>query len=364
MKRKIDSTSRGRKALQYRGTKCLNCGHPLDRSDIYCPHCSQLNSDKQLSVKDFFSEFIRSIIVYDSRLRNTLKALLFRPGVITRNYIEGQRLRYANPFRFFLSVSIIYFLLKSFGGFIKTAENFEPENSLFAAGNETPIDSLLVDPQNGIFNQQFLGDTLKAKTLGIPAYYSEETLDSLSFFEEYRQRASLYHSYFNHSKIENPAKALDSLGHTNSISHRWLYSRAISFYKITHHTDEFVKYISSKLPFFLFFFTPFYALFFWLSYSREKYTYMEHIIFVFHIFSFIFLSMLIFWLPQFLLDTSLFQNLLFFILGPLYFYLALRKFYGQGKRRTLFKFVFLSIVFGLSFIFAMSLFVAFSAAVY
>ena len=101
MKRKKGEISTGRKSLQYRGTKCLNCNQPLDVSDVYCPYCSQLNSKKQLSVKDFFAEFLSSILVYDSRLRNTLKDLLFRPGVITRNYINGQRLKYDNTFRFF-----------------------------------------------------------------------------------------------------------------------------------------------------------------------------------------------------------------------------------------------------------------------
>ncbi|MCB0468668.1 MAG: DUF3667 domain-containing protein, partial [Aequorivita sp.] len=111
MKRKKKIISSGRKSLQYRDTKCLNCGQALDISDVYCPYCSQLNSNKQLSAKDFFGEFLNSIVVFDSRFRNTLNDLLFKPGVITRNYAKGQRLKYANPFRFFLSVSIIYFLV-------------------------------------------------------------------------------------------------------------------------------------------------------------------------------------------------------------------------------------------------------------
>ncbi|MAO07963.1 MAG: hypothetical protein CL596_04545 [Alteromonas sp.] len=102
----------GRKATKYRGAKCLNCGHPLDLSDRYCSYCGQLNSTKQLSLGDFLGEFLSSIVNYDSRLRYTLKDLLFKPGTITKNYVEGQRLKYANPFRFFLSISIVYFLLQ------------------------------------------------------------------------------------------------------------------------------------------------------------------------------------------------------------------------------------------------------------
>ena len=115
----------GRKAAKYRGAECLNCGHPLDLSDVYCSYCGQLNTKKKLSLSDFFGEFLASIVNYDSRLRHTVKDILFRPGIITKNYVAGQRLRYANPFRFFLSTSIIYFLLQSL------VSSFTGENKYF-----------------------------------------------------------------------------------------------------------------------------------------------------------------------------------------------------------------------------------------
>lgn len=364
MKRKNEITSSGRKSLQYRGTKCLNCDHPLDKSDVYCPNCSQLNSDKHLSAKDFFAEFLSSILVYDSRLRNTLKDLLFRPGVITRNYVQGQRLKYANPFRFFLSVSIIYFLQQGLIHFIQPSETEILWNRGMTPSNEATLDSLFSSQSPIIFYEDSRGDSIKAKTLGIPAYYSERMLDSMPFFESYGKRTSLYSAYYFRSKLENPEAALDSLSHTNTFSHRWLYSQAITFYEISHNPSAFVNYITSKIPFFLFFFTPLYALFFWVSYSRKKYTYMEHVIFVFHIFSFVFLSMVILRIPELILGADFFTPILFSLLGPLYFYLALLKFYNQGKWRTLFKFVFLSIVFFLSFVMATGIFVAASAALY
>jgi hypothetical protein len=364
MKLKKDTASHGRKSLQYRGAKCLNCEQPLDVSDIYCPYCSQLNSNKQLSAKDFFAEFLSSILVYDSRLRNTLKVLLFSPGKITRNYVNGQRLKYANPFRFFLSVSIIYFLLEGFVGFIKPPENDAQFGLNIKPANEATIDSLFSSQSPEIFYSDSRGDTIKAKQLGIPLYYSEKSLDTLSLFANYGKRSSLYMAYYYHTKIENPIMALDSLEHTNTFSHRWLYSRAITWHKIMHNPNAFVNYITSKIPFFLFFFTPFYALFFWLLYSRKKYTYMEHVIFIFHIFSFVFLTMIVFRIPELIFGIDFLQYLLFLFLGPIYYYLALKKFYGQGKWRTLLKFVFLSIIFFLSFVTAIGFFVVASAAIY
>ena len=124
---------KGRYQLQYRGTECTNCGHPLDISDKFCPNCSQANSTKKLSLKDFFDEFFSSIISYDSKLLKTLSALLLRPGKITRNYINGKRISYTNPFRFLLSLAIIYFLMLNIGGDFSELDRFGKgrDNSFF-----------------------------------------------------------------------------------------------------------------------------------------------------------------------------------------------------------------------------------------
>ena len=150
-KRTFKSSSR--KAEKFRSNKCLNCNHNLELTDIYCPSCSQLNSTKQLSIKDFFGEFLSSIFTYDSRLRYTLKDLLLKPGIISKNYVKGQRLKYANPFRFFLSVSITYFLLQ---GIVNT----------FVVTDKTPV------VKNLTVNGETVGD-IDPKLL-------EKTIDSIN----------------------------------------------------------------------------------------------------------------------------------------------------------------------------------------
>lgn len=107
MSKKGGLITKGRYELQFRGVKCLNCGHPLDISDRYCPNCSQANSTKKLTLKDFFDEFFSSLINYDSKLLKTLSALLLRPGSITRDYIEGKRIAYNQ-----ILPSIVPYLMK------------------------------------------------------------------------------------------------------------------------------------------------------------------------------------------------------------------------------------------------------------
>jgi hypothetical protein len=134
--------------------------------------------------------------------------------------------------------------------------------------------------------------------------------------------------------------------------------------RVVNNPYGFADYLLAKIPFFLFFFTPFFAFFFWLIYSKKDYTYIEHMVFIFHIFSFIFLAALIFLIPDSIMDDAVFSGILFGLIGPFYFYKALRNFYKQGRLITILKFVFLNVVFFISATSAALLFFAISAAIY
>jgi len=140
---------KGRYNLNYRGTECRNCGHPLDISDKYCPNCSQANSTKKLTIKDFVDEFFSTLISYDSKLLKTLSALLLRPGRISKDYINGKRVSYTNPFRFLLSLSIIYFLMLNFSGNLSQYDKLgaNNKNSTFNALNNLDEDFSLTFQQ-------------------------------------------------------------------------------------------------------------------------------------------------------------------------------------------------------------------------
>ena len=108
-----------RKDLKYRGEKCINCETSLDISEKYCHACGQLNSTKKLDIKDYIEEFFSNFYAYDSRLRNTFITLFTKPGVAAREFSEGKRHHHANPFRLFLSISIVLFIVMDFGSSIK-----------------------------------------------------------------------------------------------------------------------------------------------------------------------------------------------------------------------------------------------------
>ncbi len=367
-----------RKAFKYRGSKCLNCGHPLDLSDRFCSYCSQLNTSKQLSLKDFLGEFIGSILTYDSRLRYTIKDLLFKPGTITKNYVQGQRLKYANPFRFFLSVSIIFFLIQ--GLMTSISPDLNTFVNLNNNGNAVALDSLA--NQNIVYpSENGTNDTLQLSELKVITdnniipnetkeeeksfkYISESDFDTIQWSNRFVERFVLYRDFYKLHKIKDASIALDSLNHKKNAYNRWVYNKNNSIDRIVEDPFGFGNYMMGKVPFFLFFFTPLFAFFFWMIYSKKKYTYMEHMVFIFHIFSFLFLGMLISLIPDLLIGTEVFGGILIGLIGPFYFYKALRNFYKQSRLITIIKFVLLNFVFWLSSSIAALLFFAVTAAAY
>jgi len=332
-----------RQLLRYRGAECLNCYQPLDKSECYCHHCGQLNSTKRLTFNDFFEEFFSGIFAYDSRLYRTLRALLFKPGKISKDYIEGKRQRYANPYKFYLSVSILFFI---FWGI--THDYGADENNTTAQGEIIKP----VDNDSVVANQvlEMIDENLAEKPLS-EVLIPEAQLDTMNFWLASHKKIEIFSKYFSETEVKNPEFALRELKYKDSFYNSWLYDKVAD--AMTFESDIFIGYLLGKLPFIIFFFLPVFALFIWLLYVRRSYTYMEHLIFTFHNQTVLFVFFGIGLTFDYFIDTSMgafFAGLAFLF----YLYKALRHFYRQGRVKTFLKFLILN---GLFFILALVAFV-------
>lgn len=89
---------------------CENCHAPL--SGKYCSACGQRHFDHPVHhFGHFASEVFEDLTHADSRLWRTLIALLFRPGFLTREFLDGRRVRYLPPVRLYLVLSVVFFLI-------------------------------------------------------------------------------------------------------------------------------------------------------------------------------------------------------------------------------------------------------------
>lgn len=91
------------------GTPCANCETPL--VGTYCHACGQLAEDFHRSMWRLTREALESFFHIDGRLARTVPALIWRPGRLTRDYIEGRRAFQVPPLRMFLVVLLGTFLL-------------------------------------------------------------------------------------------------------------------------------------------------------------------------------------------------------------------------------------------------------------
>ena len=95
-------------------TNCPNCGTKL--AGNFCQGCGQAARLHVPSAREFLHEFIAHYVALEGKLWKSVALLLFRPGRLTRDYIEGKRVRYVEPLRLYLTFSIIFFAIFKLGG--------------------------------------------------------------------------------------------------------------------------------------------------------------------------------------------------------------------------------------------------------
>lgn len=107
--------------LEHDHAACKNCGTATCGN--YCHQCGQPAHVHVPSAREFLHEFLAHYVALEGKLWKSLALLLFKPGFLSREYIEGRRVRYLEPLRLYLSFSIIFFALVKLSG----AELFDPD---------------------------------------------------------------------------------------------------------------------------------------------------------------------------------------------------------------------------------------------
>ena len=113
--------------------------------------------------------------------------------------------------------------------------------------------------------------------------------------------------------------------------------------------EQFKNQLLSFSSIALFVLLPFFTLFLKLFYIRRKYTYVDHLVFVFHVQTVFFMLLAIYFLAELFQFTP--RLWIFAILFLLYLLLAMHKFYEQNYFKTFIKFTLLNFTYLLISIF-------------
>ncbi len=128
---------------------CQSCNTPI--IDLYCPHCGEKRfSQADLSYKKLLKQLAESLTDIDGKVIGSFKALIFSPGTLSNNYLNGIRRNWLNPFQVFILANILYFFALSFMWQVTyntpleihlTASNFFHKDTAITMVNQELIDS-------------------------------------------------------------------------------------------------------------------------------------------------------------------------------------------------------------------------------
>jgi Protein of unknown function (DUF3667) len=90
-------------------TRCPSCGSAL--MGRYCRDCGEKRLTRHdYSIRRYLTEALDAITHLDSKLLRSNWLLVSRPGFLSREYLQGRRVRYVTPLKLFLFVNILYYI--------------------------------------------------------------------------------------------------------------------------------------------------------------------------------------------------------------------------------------------------------------
>ncbi|WP_346861452.1 DUF3667 domain-containing protein [uncultured Draconibacterium sp.] len=328
----------------YKNVTCANCETKFDGH--FCPNCGQSVKEFDKPISFVLYNFLGDFFAFDTRFFKTFIALLFRPGFLSKEYIEGRRVRYAPPFRVYVFVSFVLFLLLQIytnKGLVTVLDSEKTKVGLDSS-SVVMADSVLNTVSVEMAASEMAETDSLLNQIGIKVdttkLYGEGRagVDLAELFKENSVRSILDNSI---NKLEEELKTEEDPAERADIQK---YLRILRSPEQTN--ANILKYIS--WAFFLL--LPLLAVILKLVYIRRKQNYMRHLVFSIHIHSFIFVVMILIVGLFMLFGTSIINIVSFLLLvTPIYLIIAMWKFYGQSIGKTIIKFITVSFIYNVIF---------------
>jgi hypothetical protein len=299
---------------------CLNCGDPA--LGWYCPTCGQRKADVRISLRRMLMEVLDDQLSFNSTLPRTLGALFFRPGHLTREYVQGRIVRYIPPFRLYLVSSLVFFLILP----------------------------LIADPQ-----QLSLGEETQARADSIRAVRLADSVLLAHARTAGEDTVPLVRAV---KRTPRPAQGTIQFGPKpeqvpnliKPVARRMKATEArLNSMPRSEALRTLAEAFEENAPVGVFVMMPLFALILKLLYVRKKRFYVEHFVFALHVHAFVFLVGTVLMLSRWEWLTAV--TGVWFLL---YLFLALKRVYGQGIIRTSFKFCLLGISYSFLLIFGVT----------
>jgi hypothetical protein len=362
---------------------CLNCNANV--VGRYCHVCGQENIEPKETVWSLISHFFYDITHFDGKFFSTSRYLLTRPGFLPKEYIEGRRARYLHPIRMYVFSSALFFIIfyslfhinVNDGGEkdkIKLKKAKQARMTLDSARKaalaeaKNSADSAVID--RGFVTaaapyiktiENAIDDELESDTAGTTEKFKEKYMKKRQKWQKKEDgdfninvvgTGNKYKSVEHYDSVQ---KALPKTERDNWIE-RHAKHREIELNKRYDGNQrlmmkDLIDKFMHTFPYLLFVSLPLYAWYLKLLYRRQKqqFPYVTHAIFLIYLYIFTFIDLLVYFGIN-SIHTSMnwqwlgFLEAVVLLYGVYYAYKAMRKFYGQGRGKTLLKFFILNFV--------------------
>ena len=295
--------------------QCQNCENAL--TGQYCSYCGQRAKVRIITLWELARDVVGDVFELDSRLWRTLRPLLFKPGMLTREYLAGRRVYYVPPFRMYLVLSLTFFLITTFGSEIEVDANLDEEDVAelkegFAELEKEFREELEGETGDGPVEDASAGDD-----------DSEDQDICIQIGDDEWMRENL------------PVEQLQERCE-----------------RLRDNPEAFVRALLDNIPTMLFFFLPLIALVMKILYLGSGRYYVEHLLFFVHYHSFFFLiltlDILLWRLSDLLPLTSVIPAIVtavVVIYVPVYLFRAMLVVYGHGVLAGMVRYVLLFVAY-------------------
>jgi hypothetical protein len=297
---------------------CANCGAEL--SGEYCAACGQRHEPHIHTVAHFAGEAFESISHADSRLWRTLWLLFARPGFLTKEFFAGRRAAYLPPFRLYLVLSVLFFLVTGL-------PSGEPSDLISVSRQARAAATPLAE--------QRAREQLREAAAAVQAAGGDA-----SELMQAAESEGLVFEVDGITQFCNPFAGPDRGGEGRGT--RDNIRRFCS--KIQDDQTELGAAVVHNLPRAMFLFLPLLAMMMKALYWRPKRYYVEHLLFLVHNHAFVFFTFSAVGLLALALEPLIGENVGWFygaafVYMVWYIFRGMRNFYGQNRFLTFCKYV-------------------------
>ena len=115
---------------------CANCRAAL--TGPFCRMCGQ-QAHIHRSLLHLLEEVLHGVFHFDAKGWRTIPLLIFKPGTLTRRYIDGQRKTYISPLAMFLFMVFLMFFVASLGGNGQRGSGMKAADAVIAIQNDITV---------------------------------------------------------------------------------------------------------------------------------------------------------------------------------------------------------------------------------